>query len=146
MIKIRNMDISDYGEVYKLWLSTSGMGLNKTDDSESGIKRYLNRNPKTCFVAEENGAISGVILSGHDGRRGIIYHMAVKADMRRRGIGSALLEAATDALKKEQISKILLVVFKENKAGNEFWENRGFSAREDLVYRNKDIRELEKVL
>ena len=49
------MLISDYNSVYNLWLNTSGMGLNAKDDSEEGIKKYLLRNPDSCFVAENNG-------------------------------------------------------------------------------------------
>jgi ribosomal protein S18 acetylase RimI-like enzyme len=58
---IREMTISDYNFVYELWLRTSGMGLNNVDDSEKGIEKFLKRNPNTCFVAEENGQIIGVI-------------------------------------------------------------------------------------
>ena len=99
-MKIRTMLLSDYDKVYKLWLDTPGMGLNTTDDSETGIKKYLLRNPNTCFVAENDDEIIGVILSGHDGRRGLIYHLAVKASARKQGVGNALLEHATEALKK----------------------------------------------
>lgn len=45
-----------------------GIGLNILDDC-AGIGRYLLRNPKTCFAAEEDGTIIGAILSGHDGHR-----------------------------------------------------------------------------
>jgi len=35
------------------------------DDSKEGIAKYLLRNPNTCFLAEDNGKIAGVIMSGH---------------------------------------------------------------------------------
>ena len=47
------MTIDDYDGVYNLWLNTPGIGLNDLDDSRQGIERYLERNPKTCFVAEK---------------------------------------------------------------------------------------------
>lgn len=78
-MQIRKMTIDDYDSLYELWIHTPGMGLNDVDDSREGISRYLERNPKTCFVAEENGRLLGGILSGHDGRRGYIYHTAVAA-------------------------------------------------------------------
>ena len=83
MIAYRTMDISDYGQVYELWLSCAGMGLNNLDDSKEGIGRFLNRNPDTCFVAELENVIIGVILTGNDGRRGYIYHTAVNPKYRR---------------------------------------------------------------
>lgn len=140
---IRLMTISDYEDVYALWCTTSGMGLNDIDDSREGIAKFLARNPNTCFVAVEQRRVVGVILGGHDGRRGYIYHMAVAVSMRERGIGTALLDATLNALKLEGICKIGLVVFTRNSIGNAFWEKRGFTLREDLNYRNKAIAELK---
>ena len=144
-MKIRLMNQADYDGVYDLWINTPGMGLNKTDDSREGIEKYLRRNPDTCFVAEEGSRIIGVIMSGHDGRRGFIHHTAVKPSGRNRGIGSALVEHAMTSLKNEGINKVALVVFNKNEIGNSFWEKRGFTSREDLIYRNKNINDLERI-
>jgi ribosomal protein S18 acetylase RimI-like enzyme len=136
---IRLMTAADYPQVYALWRSTPGMGLNNLDDSAEGIARYLQRNPTTCFVAEEAGTLIGTILSGHDGRRAFIYHLAVAAPYRRQGIGKALVEAALEALRAEGIHKAALVVMADNAAGNAFWEQLGFTTRPDLVYRNREL-------
>lgn len=142
---IRQMTIEDYDGVYTLWLNTPGMGLNTTDDSREGIAAYLKRNPTTCFVAEHEGKIVGVILSGHDGRRGFIHHTAVSLNHRQEGIGSALVDHAMHALEQEGIHKVALVVFEKNELGNRFWEKRGFTSRSDLVYRNKNINPLKRI-
>lgn len=142
---IRQMTIADYEDVYNFWINIPGMGLNDIDDSREGIAKYLERNPHTCFVATEQDRIVGVILSGHDGRRGYIYHAAVDAAVRKRGIGTALLKAAMDALKAEGVCKVALFVFAKNSIGNGFWEKRGFVVREDLNYRNKAIAELKRI-
>ena len=62
IMNIRKMTLSDYENVYDLWLNTAGMGLNDIDDSKQGIEKYLRRNPETCFVAEDDGILTGVIL------------------------------------------------------------------------------------
>ncbi len=144
-MNIRVMKLSDFEQVHQLWLSCPGMGLNNLDDSEQGIGRFLNRNPTTCFVAEEGNQIVGVILAGNDGRRGYIYHTAVHPDYRHRGIATDLLTAAINALKEQGINKAALVVFSKNQDGNRFWERMGFTVREDLVYRNKAIVEMERI-
>lgn len=131
------MRITDYTQVYALWLSVSGMGLNSIDDTEDGIARFLSRNPHTCFVAEADGQIVGAILAGNDGRRGYIYHTAVAENRRREGIGASLVRLVLEALHKDGISKVALVVFDRNAHGNLFWEKQGFTKREDLVYRNR---------
>ena len=139
---IRLMTAADYPQVYALWRCTPGMGLNNLDDSEEGITHYLQRNPTTCFVTEEAGALVGTVLSGHDGRRAFIYHLAVAASYRRQGVGKALVEAALEALRAEGIHKAALVVMANNTAGNAFWEQLGFTTRPDLVYRNRELDEL----
>jgi Acetyltransferases len=144
-MQIREMQICDYQEVYALWENTSGMGLNDIDDSQSGIEKYLLRNPTTCFIAEEKGSIIGSILSGHDGRRGFIYHTAVSVSQRGRGVGSTLVNHVMEALKKEGINKVALVTFSNNLKGNTFWENRGFLIRNDLNYRNKVINNVKRI-
>ena len=142
---IREMVTSDYEKVYDLWIHTTGMGLNNLDDSEEGIAKFLKRNPSTCFVAEQEGKIIGVILAGHDGRRGFIYHTTVNQEYRKQGIGKELADHALDALEKEGIHKVALVVFDRNQLGNAFWENQGFTVRNDLVYRNKSIHEMVRI-
>lgn len=139
---IRQMRLEDYDAVYALWLSCKGMGLNNVDDSREGIARYLTRNPNTCFVAEEAGVVLGVIMAGHDGRRGYIYHAAVSPDARGQGLGLQLAQAAMNALKAEGISKAALVAFTRNEAGNAFWEKMGFEARRDLTYRSCALVEM----
>ena len=142
---VRTMDIEDYEEVYELWIHTVGMGLNTTDDSREGIAKYLLRNPDTCFVAEDNGKIIGVIMSGHDGRRGFIHHTTVKKEYRGQGIGKRLVDSALAALEAEGLHKVALVAFEKNVSGNLFWEKMGFTVRDDLVYRNKSIHELKRI-
>lgn len=144
-MNIRKMTIEDYDQVYALWLSCRGMGLNDLDDSRAGIEKYLRRNPDTCFVAESGETVIGVIMTGHDGRRGYIHHTAVHPDHRGKNIGTRLVEAALAALRAEGINKVALVAFERNEGGNAFWEKQGFTARTDLVYRNRALVEMERI-
>lgn len=144
-ISIRMMTIDDYEQVYALWLKTPGLGLNDVDDSKDGIAKYLARNPNTCFVAEKDNVVVGVILCGHDGRRGYIHHAAVDDGQQRKGIGTSLVNAAMAALEREDITKAVFVVFKDNDKGNAFWEKNGFAPRHDLLSRGKAIRKTRKI-
>lgn len=140
---IRQVTIDDYDDIFELWNSTqqSRRALNPVDDSREGINRYLNRNPNTCFAAVRDGKIIGVILTGHDGRRGIVHHMCVHPDFRRMGIASHLVAMAEEALQYEGIQKVFGLVFVDNEAGNLFWEKQGYSLRTNLNYRNKSLNE-----
>jgi len=139
MYKIENMNINDYSEIIYLWKNTAGVGLSGKDDSKKSIKKYLEKNPNTCFVAKYDGKIIGTIMAGNDGRRGIIYHLMVKPEYRKKGIGTKLLLKAENSLKKEGIRKIIMFVFKDNKIGNIFWEENGYKKRKDLNSRAKVI-------
>lgn len=144
-MRIRVMTIADYDRVYTLWMACRNMGFNNLDDSREGIGKYLKRNPDTCFVALEGDALAGVILCGHDGRRGFIHHMAVAEGYRNNGIGTALVDAALSALRAEGIHKVALVAFKYNESGNAFWEKMGFTVRDDLNYRNRALSEMKRI-
>lgn len=144
-MKIRKMLISDYDEVYALWMSCPGMGLNNLDDSREGIDKFIKRNPDTCIVAEIENKIVGVIMVGNDGRRGYIYHTAVSPQYRRQGIAFQLVNTAMQALEQCGINKVALVVFDRNENGNAFWQKLGFTVREDLIYRNKSIVEMVRI-
>ena len=142
MYKIEKMDIKDYEEIIVLWKDTEGVGLSRSDDSKKSIKKFLSKNPTTCFIAKhDDKEIIGTIMAGNDGRRGHLYHLMVKPEHRGNGIGKKLLEEAEKSLRKEGIRKIFLVVFKNNNTGNEFWEGAGYKIREDLHYRDKTIIE-----
>lgn len=142
---IRLMTIDDYEKKYELWMSCEGMGLNNLDDSKEGIERFLNRNPDTCFVAEVEDTIVGVIIVGNDGRRGYIYHTAVNPQYRQQGIAKSLVETAMAALQRIGINKAALVVFDRNESGNDFWEKMGFTVRDDLRYRNKALADIVRI-
>ena len=136
---IRLMQTEDYDAVFALWKACTGMGLNDFDDTFEGVARFLRRNPSTCFVAEEGGETTGVILTGHDGRCAIVHHLCVHPDYRRKGVAAQLVQGAEEALKAEGISKVFGLVFIDNDAANAFWEKQGYTLRTNLNYRNKSL-------
>lgn len=131
---IRVMMQEDYDEVYQLWTSIKGFAIRSIDDSREGISIFLKRNPTTSVVAVEDEKVVGSILCGHDGRRGCCYHVCVAPDYRRRGIGKSMVVYAMEALYKENINKVSLIAFTKNDIGNAFWNQIGWTRREDLNY------------
>ncbi len=134
-MNIRVMTIEDYDELHDLWMSISSFGIRSIDDSREGVGRFLKRNPTTSAVAvDDGGALVGSILCGHDGRTGYFYHVCVREDYRMHGIGKAMAAFCTDALKKEQVNKVALIAFTNNKVGNTFWQDIGWDERQDVNY------------
>ena len=141
MITYRVMTMEDYDGVYALWMTIQGFGIRSIDDSREGVEKFLKRNPTTSVVAEEDGKIVGAILCGHDGRRGCLYHVCVREDYRRLGIGKEMVVHCMNALKAEKINKVSLIAFTANDIGNAFWNTIGWTKREDLNYYDFTLNE-----
>lgn len=137
-IKIKNIRIDMYDELFTLWKKIEGMGLSNADQKKN-INRYLKRNSSYCFAAFYDDKLVGSILAGHDERRGYLYHLAVHPDFRRKGIGKKLLEQSVYKLKKSGIEKCHVFIFKNNKEGRKFWESIGWEFRDDIVVMSKYI-------
>ncbi len=133
-VVIRIMTPEDYDQIKALWLSIKGFVIRSVDDSREGVEIFLRRNPNTSAVAEIDGKIVGGILCGHDGRRGCMYHVCVHEDYRMRGIGKQMVVFCMDALRREKINKVSLIAFTRNDIGNRFWNQIGWTKREDLNY------------
>ena len=139
---IRAMRIEDYRGLHDLWMTIHGFGIRSIDDSKEGVERFLKRNPTTSVVAiSEQGEVVGGILCGHDGRRGCLYHVCVREDYRRHGIGKEMVVFCMNALKAEQINKVSLIAFTQNDIGNAFWNCIGWTKREDLNYYDFTLNE-----
>lgn len=135
------MQPEDYPEVKDLWMTIRRFAIRSIDDSKEGVERFLRRNPTTSVVARSGGEVVGAILCGHDGRRGCLYHVCVREDHRRQGIGRAMVTFCMKALKEEQISKVSLIAFSTNDVGNAFWKTIGWVRRLDLNYYDFTLNE-----
>jgi ribosomal protein S18 acetylase RimI-like enzyme len=127
---IRQMTIDDYDEVYRLWERAEGISLEESDTREA-ISTYLNRNRGLCFVTCVGDQIVGSVLCGHEGRRGLLRHLAVKMEFRCKGIARAMIKECLWALAKEGIKKCNTFVEDTNVEGRRFWEHMGWSMLED---------------
>jgi len=84
-------------------------------------------------VAETNGQLIGSIIGGFDGRRGMIYHLAVDAAYRQHGIGAMLMEEVERRLKAKGCIKCYLMVAEGNDTAMRFYEKRHWE-RMDTIY------------
>jgi len=130
-VKIRTLRIEDYDSITKLWQNTEGVKLTEVD-SKANIQVFLESNPELSVVAEKDGEIVGAVLSGHDGRRGFLHHLAVRQDLRGKGIGSELVKVCLERLKAVGIDKCHIFVVKDNEEGMRFWNKIGWETRTDI--------------
>jgi ribosomal protein S18 acetylase RimI-like enzyme len=77
-------------------------------------------------VAVKGRQVVGAVLCGHDGRRGLIYHLAVSPRHQGRGLGRRLIEESLAGLTAAGLQRVLILVAKDNREGRAFWLARGF--------------------
>ena len=117
----------DYPAVRALWESMEkGVNVGRSDSPDEIAKKAA-RDPDLFLLAEAEGEIIGTIIGGYDGRRGIIYHLAVQKDFRKQGIGDMLLNEVEKRLQTKGCVKCYLLIVSDNEYAARFYEHRGWS-------------------
>jgi len=137
-MKIREFKIDDYPRVRDLW-QAAGLILRPGDELED-VKLKLQRDPDLFLVAVQDDRIVGSIMGGWDGRRGWIYHLAVKPDHQRKGIGVGLVREVEKRLVAKGAKKVNAQVYKWNEQSSEFFRAIGFETQPDLIMMGKQLR------
>jgi ribosomal protein S18 acetylase RimI-like enzyme len=126
---------NDYAPTLKLWESIeTGVKVGRSDTFEE-IQKKIQRDPDLFLLAERDGEIVGTVIGGYDGRRGMIYHLAVHQNFRKKGVGDLLLSEVEKRLQAKGCVKCYLLVFADNTRAIRFYENRGwFEMAEDKIF------------
>src|SRR6267154_2801240 len=126
-IAIRPFATSDIEPALNLWSGIEGLGLTESD-SEEEIESFLKRNPGFSAIAITTASeVIGAVLCGQNGRAGFLYHLAVAASHRRRGIGTRLVDFCFSRLAEARIPRCNIFVYTENAFGNQFWLRSGWN-------------------
>jgi ribosomal protein S18 acetylase RimI-like enzyme len=124
----------DYEALIVLW-GSAGEGIHLGDsDSLPELTKKYEHDPELFLVADNDGEIVGSVIGGFDGRRGLIYHLAVKAEERRRGLGSSLMDEIEVRLRGKGCRRVYLLVTDDNRAAMRFYEKRGWGEMNLHVY------------
>jgi ribosomal protein S18 acetylase RimI-like enzyme len=137
-MKIREFKIDDYFPVRSLW-QIAGLILRPGDKLED-VKLKLQRDPDLFLVAEHEGEIVGNVIGGWDGRRGWIYHLAVKPEHQRKGIGVGLVREVEKRLVAKGAKKVNAQVYKSNERSSAFFRALGYKEQADLIMIGKLLR------
>ena len=123
----------DFPQVENLWTSMEkGVSLSRSDTSEE-MQKKLAHDPDLFLVAEEDGQIIGTVIGGFDGRRGLLYHLAVSASFRGQGIGSRLMEEIESRLRAKGCLRCYLLVTTDNPEAMEYYEKRDWERMNYVV-------------
>ncbi len=129
----------DYPAALKLWKNAGpGIHVRRSDEPEE-IAKKLERDPDPFLVAEEDGQMVGTVIGGFDGRRGLIYHLAVDPTYRQRGIGAMLMDEVEKRLKAKGCIRCYLMVADDNVNAIEFYKKRGWGNMDTIFTFAKDL-------
>jgi len=129
----------DYEQVTSLWgQAGEGVHLGRSDTPEQ-ISNKLRRDPDLFLVAEVSGELVGAVLGGFDGRRGLMYHLAVAKGYRQKGIGASLMDELEQRLRAKGCLRYYLLVTRDNSEAIKFYEKRGWNNLSDLDIYGKDL-------
>ena len=127
-----------------------GVHVGRSDTLEE-IAKKVQRDPDLFLVAEAEGEdgkggprraspartpdhrLIGSVIGGFDGRRGMIYHLAVADEYHQRGIGAALMGEVERRLKAKGCLKSYLLVVSGNEAAVQFYAKRGWQAMDITI-------------
>jgi ribosomal protein S18 acetylase RimI-like enzyme len=129
----------DYPAVKELWKGMEkGVKIGRSDAPEE-IEKKTSRDPYLFLVAEEDGKVVGSVIGGYDGRRGLLYHLAVASDLRQCGLGGRLLDEVEARLRDKGCLKCYLMVTLDNPEVERFYQKRGWHFMDYVRPYGKDL-------
>jgi len=135
MVWLRDFEYpGDYAAALELWQNAgAGVRLGPSDAPQE-IEKKLQRDPDLFLVAELDGRLVGTVIGGFDGRRGLVYHLAVAPSERGQGTGSLLMNELEERLRRKGCIRCYLLVTLDNTSAMEYYEARGWSRMQIATY------------
>ena len=103
-------------------------GSNWQQRKRAAILYDLKRNPKHCFIAEEDAEVVGYCCTRiyNDLSTGHIANMAVDRLYQGRGIGKKLMRAALEHFRKQGMDYARIETMEQNETGKHLYPAFGF--------------------
>lgn len=95
--------------------------------AESSVKEVIATENAVALLSEAHGKAIGFLIGRQAADEAEILNLAVARESRRRGEGSALLNAALEEFRSRGVSRVFLEVRESNQAGIVFYGKHGFS-------------------
>ena len=131
--EIRAATAADIDAVLAVWAEARSAAAQTQDDPKV-VQQLLDRDPGALLVAEDDGAVVGVLIAGWDGWRGNVYRLAVLPSHRRQGIARRLVEAGHERLRAQGAHRVTALVGGEEGGAHRLWRALGYQ-RDEFVHR-----------
>jgi ribosomal protein S18 acetylase RimI-like enzyme len=136
---LRHATQEDIDDLLALWLEAAEND-GRPADTRGAVAALLKRDPRALIVADDGEQLIGSVIAGWDGWRYHLYRLAVRPQWRRRGVGTALLDAAEARLKEFGATRADAMVLDGNDLGQRLWRARGYRQQSDWRRWVKQLR------
>jgi N-acetylglutamate synthase len=131
-IVIREFTMEDYDDVQALWLG-AGPGVDRRPSDElDQVAVKIERDADLFLLAVVDTRVVGAVMGGWDGRRAYVYHLAVAPELRRRGVGGALMDELEERFRHKGALKAKCQIYTHNHESLAFFRQRGWDIEEGL--------------
>jgi len=135
---IRQITIEDFPKLYSLW-KKAGLEVKSIKVEKKELAQMIRLNSGSCLLVEQDNLIIGSALGVFNGRRAMVYHLAVDPDYQHKGYGSILLCKVEEALQKAGADIILLWVNYTNLKVLPFYLKKKYAVSQDALLLRKAL-------
>ena len=129
---ISDLEVAEIDAAAELW---EVCGLTRPwNDPREDARRALAGATSTILAGRIAGRLVATAMVGADGHRGWVYYLATALDLRRHGLGEAMMRAAESWAAGRGMPKLQLMVRDDNVGARGFYEAIGYAAEPVTVY------------
>jgi len=136
-VVLRSARETDAEAVLALWRA-AGARPSRTD-SAADVRALVALDPEALVLADAGGEVVASVIAAFDGWRGALYRLAVRPDMRRRGLGSALVGEAERRLRARGARRAGAIVVHGDEGATAFWEALGYQHEAEVARHVKNF-------
>lgn len=123
-MRLRAFRASDLETLYNIDRACFAPGIAYPREELNG---YIHQRRSRTWVAEEEGEIAGFLIATREAQNAAhIVTIDVVERWRRRGVGSALMDAAEQWAQERKLLLVYLETAENNLAAQRFYEARGY--------------------
>jgi ribosomal protein S18 acetylase RimI-like enzyme len=122
-------------EAVALWQAA---GLTRPwNDAHDDLRRALAGPASTVLAGLDGERLLATAMVGHDGHRGWVYYVAVRAGARGQGHGRAIMAACEAWLAQRGLAKLNIMIRADNGAASGFYAALGYAVSDVVVLQRR---------
>lgn len=130
-MEVIELKVEDTSSAVALWTDS---GLTRPwNDPVVDFQRAVEGTTSAVLGCKRDNALIGTVMVGNDGHRGWVYYLAVAKLDQHNGVGSQLMRAAENWLRKSGAVKVQLMVRSENQSVLNFYRECGYETSDVKV-------------